>query len=393
MHQITKVQGAGLIAAGLLLFLIIGALVELRQARRSGFPAVMTAGKRRSCRRQFAIATALFIGVTSLGGWRGVVEPPWRADWALSWEQTVGDWTLFGICCLVVVVLLVAVAVGPETEVGGWVRFWLQQRRKLRKERDLVLGTLAVGLPNIERATLQRLWRSGGGMSTAAVEMLALHTAERPLRVPALGLLRARVMERHVPKDLALQPARALPSTFRETALHEAGHAMALTALDGLPVYVQVFEPGRGETVWGARRDARQDPRTDYVHVPARMAWKRMVVSIAGQAAEFHGLTTGFRGGALDDWRQVIEHANALYLAEARLDGASVAGGPAGWVSAAFEEATRIVDANYATIKAVADELVSRESGGAAGLSSMDLQRLMQDVSPVMASRVTSRWH
>jgi len=62
-------------------------------------------------------------------------------------------------------------------------------------------------------------------------------------------------------------------------------------------------------------------------------------------------------------------------------------------VSAAFEEATRIVDANYATIKALADELVSRESSGAAGLSAMDLQRLMQDVSPVMASRVTSRWH
>jgi hypothetical protein len=379
---VTNEQTSGVVIAGFTLIFLLVFLRQLWSLYRPNVPRSLYEKDRRFSRRAVGVLFAFLVFMTSFGGFGRSTEQPWDDAWALHWQHGPSDWIVFSLAAAIVLAGITALMVLPDTERGEQLSKNRRGTRLLKQRHADMRTVLRKDLPDLPPELTERavLWPFGLTLASSAALRAAL--AGKPIHLARPMPIRRRQLSRFSPGGQRLENRSFLIETFRDTAVHEAGHAIAHHAL-GVDVFaIQVFGIGLGETT------AEHPDALDYE--PERWAWCRLVGSIAGQVAETHGKTTLFADASRADWGTISAPANLLFASEARLDGARPADGPTAWIAAAHAEAVAIVTANQDAINRIADSLEAArfDNRDAAGLGPRALHELLQGVTPRSVERV-----
>lgn len=334
-------------------------------------------------------AAALFLLALAISclGLPSTPGAAWDTGWWLHWERSVSDWVLMAELSIVVLAALLAWCVLPET---GWFR----ERRDLRRRKAEALADETflreqqlLSIPEKERpAGLGKLVRTfPDTCQTGHWEALRrIHTGEE-FAIPRTGVGRRRLLRElahsRVDEDNRGDHYFWAP-TWHGTARHEAGHAVIHAAFGNHVLHVYVIKAGHGVTVH-ARRARQLD--SDFIPDHLRWLegrWERMVALFGGILMDRQQGRSSFQeGGSLSDMEKAMRCAYDLYVRGALLDGTAPADGVAGWISAAYTEATEILAATTDVQEQIVTALHGKRLEGRSVLGVYELAPILAGVS------------
>jgi hypothetical protein len=363
-----------------------------RRAREDDVPEVLVLNhyNDRFSRRAFACVLLFLVILLGLGG-AGHGFGWWPSGIFLSWQHGASDWIVTAELLAVACAALAALAFFPDTEWAERFQQWRLGRRDDETASRMRLGSL-LAEAGLEGHPAVRLLRRKGAMNLlSSMELYRMMVDEdsRPLSLSRKAARRMVTKARDFSAGPRIPTVTGRRNSWEDTVRHEAGHAVARAALGSDSYWLEIDGLNRERTHAGRvlSRDFEGDGFS--VDLWARQQWVDTVCRLAGEIAERSTDPSHICTGSLSDWTKSLKGPYLLSTRKAYLDGEPLSD-VLGWLQAAHQEASQIIDENTSAIIRIIDRAKKvRSDDGRVFLGMVELRNLLDSVPQRDPERVT----